>query len=80
MALDPKDPLAKLAADANAALGDVPKDQYAGRFANEAPVVGVERIEARQGPIRAMVNLGFGMSQGGRACEKADSRQGEGGR
>jgi len=47
----PEGPFTVLAADANTALGHVPKDQHASRFADQLPVAGVERIEVFQGPL-----------------------------
>jgi hypothetical protein len=70
VALDPQDPFAILARDANAALGHVPKDQYAGRFADQLSVGWVERLEVLQIPISARVNLCLSVGKGGRTCEK----------
>ena len=78
MALDPKDPFAVLATDANTGLGHVPKDQCAGRFADQPPVAGVERIEVLQSPISAPVNLGLGMRKARRTREKTKNCQGRG--
>ena len=80
LALDAQHPFTVLAADAKAALGHVPKDQDAERFADLLPVAGVQRIEVLQGTIRAPVNLRLRMSQGGRAYEKTDNRQSRRGR
>jgi hypothetical protein len=63
--LDLQDPFTVLTRDANAGLGHVPKDQYAGGFADQRPIRRVKGIEVRESSSSAAANLCLGS---GKAC------------
>jgi hypothetical protein len=71
MALDLQDPLTEFTRDANAALGHVPKDQYAGGLTDQRPIRRIESIEVRESSISAPTNLYLGSGKSGATGEKA---------
>src|SRR5665213_2865788 len=82
LAVDPQHALAELARHPCTALGHTPKDQHARCLVSQLLVLGIEAIEARNGPIGARVNLRLGTGKRWNArnqseqCQAGDSHRG----
>ncbi len=59
---------------AEAGLGHMPKDQYAGGVADQRPIRRIEVIEMRKSSISAVPNLCLGIGMACATGEKAQKR------
>src|ERR1019366_1803220 len=75
LAADPQHTFAIFSCDPGTALGHSPKYQYARGLVGQLLVLRVERIEARNSPVGARINLRLGTGEGRAARKKSERHE-----